>query len=748
MSSRSVSLLVTFHIALGAALNGQTEQILIKVKKPYNNVVNAIQQRGGRVRIQYQNFDGLAAEISRSQLESLYSVIGQTNITKDLATPAPKSIDTTFGRSLARTGDEKRIVFDSSRALPASTISAIANSTPQAYRLNNSIINASPLHASGITGAGVTVAVIDSGIRPDFPHISLDGSVIGCEDFVADGLGCTNSGNDFHGTFVAGMISANVDFGFAPDSVFRNAVLAECPECFSNPPANTVIPMIGTAPLSSIYALRVFGPVGGAPASRILAAMDRVIELRKRFNAGQSGGVNIKVCNMSFGGITHNAGEGLQSEALNRMLDADIVPVTAADNSGPSSLTVGTPGSSVGALTVGAASLAHNERIWERTLYGTVIGAQYRPFLGTQTAYFSSRGPNADGRPDPDVSSNGMGNFGQGDGSPGFITFGSGSSFAAPSVAGVAALLRQAVPRATARQVRNAIISTANPAIFSDGSGMLDYGAGYVDALAARNLLATGRVPDSIPTPRKPNSSVEVNIEKNTALKVRGGFVRQNFSNLKPGQRSEILYRIGEKTNEVTITLSKFVPALPPTGQNRLFGDDAFLTVHSSKTSQIGNGDYLVYQLTRGGTFVVNNPEPGIMRITLSGAWTNGGAISAELVVDSNSDPIPGHTAEGKIRPGQLVVIPLRIPSGISKAEFRLEWQADWSTYPSNDLDLILIRPDNSLVFDGVTLNSPETLTISNPLAGVWTLLVHGFEVNTDDDRYEVRVELDGKVAH
>jgi len=56
---------------------------------------------------------------------------------------------------------------------------------PCAYLVNNGIANVSSLHA-GETRAGIIVGVIDSGIRPGFPHISLDGSVVGCEDFVGD----------------------------------------------------------------------------------------------------------------------------------------------------------------------------------------------------------------------------------------------------------------------------------------------------------------------------------------------------------------------------------------------------------------------------------------------------------------------------------------------------------------------------------------------------------------------------------
>ena len=79
-------------------------------------------------------------------------------------------------------------------------------------------------------GQGVKVALIDSGIRPGFPHISLDGSVIGGEDLVGDGLGYSNAANNGHGTFMAGMVSANVVFtvggppaGHGRDSLSRRA---------------------------------------------------------------------------------------------------------------------------------------------------------------------------------------------------------------------------------------------------------------------------------------------------------------------------------------------------------------------------------------------------------------------------------------------------------------------------------------------------------------------------------------------
>ena len=160
---------------------------------------------------QYQNIDAIAAELPSNALTQLRDLVGTGAISKDAIVDVPGSVDTLRGRRLPGAADDAEHFFDRVEELSADGLSALAAANPKAYLLNNAIANVAPLHASGITGQGVIVAVIDSGIRPGFPHISLDGSVIGCEDFVGDALGCSNIGNNCHGTFVAGMISANVN---------------------------------------------------------------------------------------------------------------------------------------------------------------------------------------------------------------------------------------------------------------------------------------------------------------------------------------------------------------------------------------------------------------------------------------------------------------------------------------------------------------------------------------------------------
>ena len=182
--------------------------------------------------------------------------------------------------------------------------------------------------------------------------------------------------------------------------------------------------------------------------------------------------------------------------------------------------------------------------------------------------------------------------------------------------------------------------------------------------------------------------------------------------------------------------------------QNQLFGDDILLGVHSAKTSAIGEGDYKQFLFTRGGTFVVNNPETGLMRITVNGDWTNAGNISGDVAVSSTKDPVPQFTTQGKIAEGDFFVIPINIPAGVSLADFRLIWRDDWSNYPVSDIDMILIRPNGTLDLSGAMLNDPEHAAVNNPAAGRWLVIIDAFQIPAGSDKFELRVSLDGNVVH
>lgn len=711
------------------------ESVLIETAKPYTNVVADIQAIGGTVKNQYKYVDAIAVDIPSDKMEALRTIVRSSPIVKDQIVPAPASV------ANHRTATANISSVRTSSASGISNLANVASGSAAAYSINNLGLNLRDLHIQGYSGAGVIVAVIDSGVRPKYPLIDSDNSVIGGIDFVGDGLGFSSSKNEPHGTFVAGLISGNATFNLG-----NSTLAASVRQNFPGALSGSDLPLIGSAPSSSIYAVRVFGtnPLVGARESRIIAAIDHVIDVRQKWNRGEAGGLKIQVCNLSLGNNTLQAGRDLFDRTVDALLANDIVPVVAAANAGPSSITISSPATSYSAIAVGAASPAANERVQQDVDNFVGFGLKFRPSSATQVAWFSSRGPHADGRSSPSVIANGVGNFSQGYGTTNEISIASGTSFSAPLIAGEAAVLRQAFPSANAAQIRNAITAAGVP--LAGPFTSLDQGAGFPDAVQALSLVRGG-VSGALPAAVTPQQSVATNL-KQAGLTVANGSIVSATGNLAPAQRSEILYNISPNTSRVVISISNFQKTF--TGAGNVFGEELFFEVHSAKTSQAGPfGDYfdLGSAFVTGGTFSVNNPETGIMRITASGSWTNAGNVSATISVASLTDPLPIFTTQGQILNHQRLVFPVTIPPGTATANFRLWFANDWGTYPTTDLDMILFDPNFVPNTQGAHINDPEDVTVLNPAAGSWLVLVDGFAVPAGSDKFELRVTLDGKVV-
>ena len=101
------------------------------------------------------------------------------------------------------------------------------------------------------------------------------------------------------------------------------------------------------------------------------------------------------------------------------------------------------------------------------------------------------------------------------------------------------ALLRQEHPTATAREIRNAIIDSANAAILADDSTVFDQGHGYVNGAGASTLIASGGVSDAAPVLGLVTKTLTSNIERETPMDVLDPPVFQHAANLKPAERHE-----------------------------------------------------------------------------------------------------------------------------------------------------------------------------------------------------------------
>jgi minor extracellular serine protease Vpr len=161
----------------------------------------------------------------------------------------------------------------------------------------------------GIDGAGIKVAIIDTGV--DFNHPDLfgwgpDGKVIGGYNFIHEGEPPIDTNG--HGTQVAGVIAA--------DGKIK-----------------------GIAPKAKILAYKVSENGEGVSSDLIIKAIEKAIE------------DDADIINISLGVNKTNASI---DRAVNHALEREIFVVTAAGNDGPALKTIGSPGRNFGSVTVGA----------------------------------------------------------------------------------------------------------------------------------------------------------------------------------------------------------------------------------------------------------------------------------------------------------------------------------------------------------------------------------------------------------
>ncbi len=258
---------------------------------------------------------------------------------------------------------------------------------------NISLIKAPTAWAKGVTGNGVKVAILDTGIAS---HIDLP--LAGGVSFIPR----STSFNDLHGhgTHCAGIVAAK----------------------------NNILGVVGVAPSSSLYAVKVLSDSGSGQSSWIIAGMEWCIRN------------GIKVASMSLGGAS--GPRIAYAQAVKRCQDNGVTVVVASGNSYGSSFPwVCSPANSVIAGQANASPIA--------------VGAVNKQ---SAIASFSSRG--AQSSPwnhvtcvAPGVSINSTApNAG--------YTVKSGTSMACPHVAGLAALIIQRYPGITPANVKRRISTT------------------------------------------------------------------------------------------------------------------------------------------------------------------------------------------------------------------------------------------------------------------------------------------------
>lgn len=737
-------------------------RLLLKVKRlNHHKVEQNIREHAGRVHHKYQFIDAMAVTVPLAAIDDVLGKPEVLDAFKDLEIRITKPPSLKRNGFLAGDPEISLNAIESAAIENSSDMTSLFAASDNLDPFTTSLIRSRDLFLTeGLTGSGVIVGIMDSGLRDNL--IAISPRIIGGENFVPlvpeldDGLPAIHPNNDNHGSNVACCVGAAAVFGFNANDVVaaaiaRYAANSVIPDLFG---AGTVgVPMIGAAPGCSFFALKVFNRFGRTSNSIILAAMERVIELKEKYDKGKAGGVNLQVVNISFGSETLNSGnDPFFAELVEQMTRRGIVAVVSAGNTGPSGMTGGDPGLAENIITVGASNDAAHERILRevqfRQFFGAGVGGLWRPLDNHLTAFFSSRGPTPDGRSDPELVAPGFARFCQGSPGGSDVVFATGSSFAAPTVAGVAALLLEAVPNARPDEIRAALLAGANPNLL-ETAGSFDQGFGFVDAAAALQQLRSKSKNPRDKGRRKP--SVRKNIQKLVGSKnIISAKPFTTSITLAPGEREEFFVEIDPKTQELMIAITNIVQK-DPVGNPLFGGDDLTVAVHSAKTSRIGSfGDYLFGPAFVFDDLFLNYPAEvldfGLARVTIMGSAENVGKVSAVVRIEKLKSKFePGERVGlGRLRQGDIQSFKLNVPPGARQADFILDWNKHWGEYPTNDLDMIIQDPNGQIFSDGVSLDIPERVSIFDPAPGEWLIDVVGLTIwQKPDDSFRLYASLD-----
>ena len=341
-----------------------------------------------------------------------------------------------------------------------------------------------PPTAGGLDGRGVGVAVLDSGSAdvPDLDGANGRSRVVAFVDFVNNRRRMYDDGG--HGTFVDGLIAGNGAMSLPADQGGKASVQYR-----------------GVAPAANIISLKVLDSHGQGRASSLIAAIGWAISHRQQYD--------IRVMNISVeGDVTCPAAYDPLDRAVDAAWKAGIVVVCAAGNEGDFGQGgILSPGNDPYAITVGASDTQQTASTRDDqvcgyssvgpTLYdefakpdlvapGNHIVSLRAPWSWVDLTYPQTRVavstyiPNA-----PSWM-------------PSSYAVMSGTSAAAPIVAGAAALMVEQDPTLTPGEVKLRLMDSADKlagaSTYAEGAGELDVSAALADTATTTGYDASAKL--------------------------------------------------------------------------------------------------------------------------------------------------------------------------------------------------------------------------------------------------------------
>ena len=720
----------------------------------YSSIIAEIEAFGGKVTHQYKYVKALAASVPADKVLQLARNKDVLRIYYDVERTLFSSLGASLGTS--RFDSEFDPVAGVPIPLKDRGYEVISISSEQLESLepctywNPTAMNATPVWDEGYWGRGSLVVIIDTGIWTGhfmFAGTNITGGIDLSFDVGTEYEGWDKETNHYHGSHVAGILASTGGIILPEDDPLVIAIEEYTGETLPEfEPGYKLLWVLGMAPEAALYIIKVFDHTGGGvPESKILESLEYVIDLTNQ-------GIDVDVVSMSLGGPTLYDGRDIEDQLIEEITSLGITIVAAAGNDGPAPMTIGSPGTANTAITVAAAAHPVNTRVfWDVYYEWPGIGYYLYTSESPQIYAFSSRGPTSDGRVKPTVAATGI--FVLSAYPPagaGGLAWVSGTSMATPAVSGAVALLNSYAENkslgASPQDYKEALVGGS---VWLDGYTEYDQGAGYLDAYNALEALKAdpeyGTLPPELPPEGELEDIANVPI-------VGSGSYTFSIVGLEPGHKIDFVFRATEATDSIMLNVSVTDLGVDPLLMNSFevyiqSAKRTFYDYYVDTVNVYGNAWFLITDEetswggdTYGGFSLSHIIEPGYVKIVIENDWTSFDAISGNITitVTEGLPPFaPDDVFSGTVTQGDELTHEVSVPEWAGKTIIELWWTHNWSSYPTSDLDLIIVW-DEGENFDGATFNSPERTVIYNPTT--LTVVVVGYTIYTGTESFEARV--------